>query len=184
MKLYILAAFCHQLLKFYYQVTNNQVHRTLYTIWLIIAWLRFKEKRCIETKMHRLENFSKFWSTSCPDTSPTEFSLLVQEERFTINFQDCGHGGHLGFSIWPFLAIFHLQVTLILPTKFWVSWPFHSGEVQNTFSRWQPLWPSQISYPLRKHAYSNIQKSSPPKTENFQIKHSNIFHISAQNEPF
>ena len=32
-----------------------------------------------------------------------------------------------------------------------------------------------------KHAYSNIQKISPPKTENFQIKNSDIFHISAQN---
>ena len=35
--------------------------------------------------------------------------------------------------------------------------------------------------PLRKHAYSNIQKSSGPKTETFQIKKSDIFHISAQN---
>ena len=34
---------------------------------------------------------------------------------------------------------------------------------------------------LRKHAYSNIQKISPPKTENFQIKKSDTFHISAQN---
>ena len=34
---------------------------------------------------------------------------------------------------------------------------------------------------LRKHAYSNIWKISPPKTENFQIKSSDIFHISAQN---
>ena len=34
---------------------------------------------------------------------------------------------------------------------------------------------------LRKHAYSNIKKSSPPKTENFQIKYSEIFHISAEN---
>ena len=31
---------------------------------------------------------------------------------------------------------------------------------------------------LRKHAYSNIQKISPPKTENFQIKNSDMFHIS------
>ena len=36
-------------------------------------------------------------------------------------------------------------------------------------------------FPLRKHAYSNIKKISPPKTENFQIKNSDIFHISAQN---
>ena len=34
---------------------------------------------------------------------------------------------------------------------------------------------------LRKHAYSNILKISPPKTENFQIKNSDIFHISAQS---
>ena len=34
---------------------------------------------------------------------------------------------------------------------------------------------------LRKHAYSNILKISPPKTESFQIKNSDIFHISAQN---
>ena len=34
---------------------------------------------------------------------------------------------------------------------------------------------------LRKHAYSNILKILPPKNDNFQIKNSNIFHISAQN---
>ena len=34
---------------------------------------------------------------------------------------------------------------------------------------------------LRKHAYSNIQKISPPKIENFQIKNADNFHISAQN---
>ena len=34
---------------------------------------------------------------------------------------------------------------------------------------------------LRKHTYLNILKISPPKTESFQIKNSDIFHISAQN---
>ena len=34
---------------------------------------------------------------------------------------------------------------------------------------------------LRKHAYSNILKILPPKNENFQIKNSDIFHVSAQN---
>ena len=34
---------------------------------------------------------------------------------------------------------------------------------------------------LRKHAYSNLLKISTPKTENFQIKNSDIFHVSAQN---
>ena len=36
-------------------------------------------------------------------------------------------------------------------------------------------------YSLRKHAYSNILKILPPKNENFQIKNSDIFHISVQN---
>ena len=35
--------------------------------------------------------------------------------------------------------------------------------------------------PLRKHAYSNILKIIPPKNENFQMKNSDNFHISAQN---
>ena len=35
--------------------------------------------------------------------------------------------------------------------------------------------------PLRKHAYSIILKIIPPKNENFQMKNSDIFHISAQN---
>ena len=34
---------------------------------------------------------------------------------------------------------------------------------------------------LRKHAYSNTLKILPRKHENFQIKNSDIFQISAQN---
>ena len=34
---------------------------------------------------------------------------------------------------------------------------------------------------LRKYAYSNKKKISPPKSENFQIKNSDIYQISAQN---
>ena len=34
---------------------------------------------------------------------------------------------------------------------------------------------------LRKHAYSNILRILPPKNENFQMKNSGNFHISAQN---
>ena len=34
---------------------------------------------------------------------------------------------------------------------------------------------------LRKHAYSNILKILPPKNAKFQIKNSDIFHVSAQN---
>ena len=34
---------------------------------------------------------------------------------------------------------------------------------------------------LRKHAYSNVLKISPPKTESFQIKILIFLHISARN---
>ena len=38
------------------------------------------------------------------------------------------------------LAIFDLQVTPMLPTKFQVNWPFGSGEeAKNMFLRWLPL---------------------------------------------
>ena len=36
-------------------------------------------------------------------------------------------------------------------------------------------------FSLRKHAYSNIMEILQPKKNNFQIKKSDIFHISAQN---
>ena len=37
------------------------------------------------------------------------------------------------------------------------------------------------TFSLRKHAYSNILQILSPKNENFQIKNSDIFHVSAQN---
>ena len=43
------------------------------------------------------------------------------------------------------------------------------------------MWSLPSLKSLRKHAYSNILKILQPKKENFQIKNSNIFHISAQN---
>ena len=42
--------------------------------------------------------------------------LSVQEKKRNIYFQDDCHGGHLGFLIGTILAIFDLQVTLMLPT--------------------------------------------------------------------
>ena len=54
--------------------------------------------------------------------------LSVQEKKRKIDFQDGGHGGHLGFPISTIIAIFYLQVTLMLPSKFGVNWPFGSGE--------------------------------------------------------
>ena len=38
-----------------------------------------------------------------------------------------------------------------------------------------------IATTLRKHAYTNILKISPPKRRKFSDKNSDIFHISAQN---
>ena len=55
-------------------------------------------------------------------TSFKSVGLLVQ--KFNIDFQDVGH---LGFPIGTILATFDLQVTLILPMKFEVVWPFGSG---------------------------------------------------------
>ena len=72
-------------------------------------------------------------------TYPTEPPRLasVQEKKFNIDFQHGSCGGHLGNQNRAISAIFDLQIALILPTKFWVSWPFGSGEeAQNKFSRW------------------------------------------------
>ena len=72
--------------------------------------------------------------------------LSVQEKKRKIDFQDGGHGGHLGFQIGTILAIFDLQVTLMLPSNFGVNWPFGSGEeAKNRFSRWRPWRPAWIS---------------------------------------
>ena len=68
----------------------------------------------------------------------------------------------------------------------------HAFETDPLYSNalYVTLWvfgqiPTQQAYnylvSLRKHAYSNIKKISPPKPENFQIKISDNFHISAQN---
>ena len=43
------------------------------------------------------------------------------------------------------------------------------------------MWAFGSCPALRNHAYSNILKSLQLKKENFQIKNSEIFHISAQN---
>ena len=55
-------------------------------------------------------------------------------------------GDHLGFPIGTILAIFDLQVTPMLPTKFKVNKPFDSGEeAKIKFSRWPPWQTSWIS---------------------------------------
>ena len=74
------------------------------------------------------------------------FGLLVQEKKRKIDFQDGGHGGNPGFLIGMILAIFDLQITPMLPTKFQVNWPFGSGEAKNRFSRWWPSWISDRNH--------------------------------------
>ena len=69
--------------------------------------------------------------------------LSAQEKNRKIEFQDGGHGGHLGFPIRTILATFDLQVTPMLPTKFRVYWHLGLGEeAKNRFLRWPPWRPS------------------------------------------
>ena len=51
----------------------------------------------------------------------------------------------------------------------------------NRLSREVKIWSLFLHGTLLKHAYSNILKISEPKKENFQMKNSDFFHISAQN---
>ena len=55
--------------------------------------------------------------------------LSVQEKKRKTDFR----GSHLEFLIGTILAIFCLQVTQMLPTKFRVNWPFGSGEEVNKY---------------------------------------------------
>ena len=83
-------------------------------------------------------DFSYFLSTSHPDVSYLVSSQLAFAFR--------RRSGHLGFPISTILAVFDLQVTPMLPTKFGVNWPFGSEEeAKNIFSRWRPWRPSWIS---------------------------------------
>ena len=47
--------------------------------------------------------------------------LSVQEKKLKIDFKDGSHGGHLRLPIGTVLAIFDVQVTSMLPTKFQVN---------------------------------------------------------------
>ena len=67
------------------------------------------------------------------------------------------------------LAIFDLQVTLLLPTKFQVNWPFGSGgEAINKFSRgppWRPSWDFQME---RFYLFFDLQVT-PMLPTKFQV---------------
>ena len=58
---------------------------------------------------------------------PTKFGVILGlEKKQKIDFQDSHHGNHHGSTIGMVLAIFDLQVTPMLPTKFLVNRPFGS----------------------------------------------------------
>ena len=72
--------------------------------------------------------FLIYKSPRCFLPSFESVGLLVQENNRKIYFQEGIYCGHLGFSNGRTLAIFDLQVTPMLPTKFRVDWLFGSGE--------------------------------------------------------
>ena len=80
---------------------------------------------------------------------PTTFQvnwLFCSEEEAKNRFQDGGIGGHLRFMIGTILATFHPQVTIMLSTKFQVTWSLRSEEAEKRFSRRRPWLPFWISH--------------------------------------
>ena len=90
----------------------------------------------LDIRLARFKLFLIYKSPQCLLRSLESIGLSVQEKKLNIDFQDGGHGGHLGFLIRTILAVFDLQVTLMLPTKFRVKWLLGLGEeAKNRFSR-------------------------------------------------
>ena len=103
----------------------------------------FKMAAILDFLSARFYLFLIYKSPQCFLACLQSIGLSVQEKKRKIDFQD---GGHLGFPIGLILAVFDLQVTPMLPSKFGVNWPFGSGEeAKNRFSRWWPWQPSWIS---------------------------------------
>ena len=75
------------------------------------------------------------------------------------------------------LAVYNLQVTLMLSTKFQVNWPFRSGEqAKNRLSRW-PLLPSGIARHAVNHACHGADKKVQ---ENIDPKSSEVYCLANQ----
>ena len=70
----------------------------------------------LDFRSKQFKLFQIYKSPKCflPSFESNDFS--VQEKKRKIGFQDGRHGGHLGFLIGMTLAVFDLQVTLMLPT--------------------------------------------------------------------
>ena len=75
----------------------------------------------LDLQSARFSLFLIYKSLQCFLPSFESTGLSVQEKKRKIDFQDGGHGGHLGFPIGTILSIFDLQITLMLSTKFGVN---------------------------------------------------------------
>ena len=108
-------------------------------------FLMHKSPWCFLPTMVAILNFSYIWSTSQPDPAHQVSSQLA----FQFRRKSSGERAKNWFSrfqIGKILAIFDLEVTPMLSTKFQVNWSFGSGEeAKSRFSRWPPWWPSWIS---------------------------------------
>ena len=85
------------------------------------------------------------------------------------------------------LIYFFFSSVKIFTCAFYPTWSLSDYTYVNTkWARYQIVYERDIflwcslTISLWKHAYSNIMKILPPKNENFQIKNSDIFHVSAQ----
>ena len=115
---------------------------------------------------------------------PTKFQvnlLLGLGEEAKKRFSRWPPWWPFGFPISRILAIFALQVTLILPTKFRVNWPFGSGnEVKNRFSRWRPWQPSWIS---DRNNFSYFWSTSHPNAS-YQVSSQLAFRCRRRSEKY
>ena len=75
----------------------------------------------LDFRSARFQLFLIYKSPQCFLPGLESIGFWVQEKKRKIDFQDGCHGGHLGFPIGMILAIFDLQVTPMLPSKFGLS---------------------------------------------------------------
>ena len=107
--------------KIYFQmaaifISTSHPHASyLFSNQLALWFRKISEKKSFKTSwISDPNNLSYFRSPQC--FLPSFESVSVREKKRKIDFQDGCHGGHLGFLIGTILAIFDLQVTLMLPT--------------------------------------------------------------------
>ena len=121
-------------------------------------WLKqFLKYLAYKVKMLKFSNVTRKKShPQCLLSTFESTGISVQQKKRKIDFQD---DSHLGFPIGMIIAIFDLQVTLMLPTKFRVNWLLGLEEVKNRFSRWLSWRPSWIS---DWHDFSYFWSTSHP----------------------